>query len=89
MSKTNQRKHQYYASPDRTPDDPAPAEMPVLEYSDSQWDEDCLEWRGQPLIGLYAHWCPNYDNIPMDETCPEWPCQCGIEEIVAQESHEQ
>lgn len=88
MSKTNsKRKYQYYASPTWT--NPAlvvapveaPVVAPVLDYSSTQWDDDCLYWRGQPLTGEYAHWCPNWDDLPMDETCPEWPCNCGIVDI--------
>jgi hypothetical protein len=45
----------------------------------AQWDQDCETWRGLILTGRYAHWCPNWNQLPMDETCPEWPCQCGIE----------
>lgn len=46
------------------------------------WVHDCDRWRGLVLTGRYAHWCPQWDGLPMDETCPEWPCQCGIEQVV-------
>jgi len=40
----------------------------------SDWDEDCLLWRGAVLTGRGAHWCGEWDDLPVDETCPEWPC---------------
>ena len=40
--------------------------------------EDCKVWRGRVLTGKYAHWCPEWDDLPMDETCSEWPCDCGF-----------
>lgn len=42
--------------------------------------EDCIRWRGRVLRGHYAHWCPEWDDLPIDETCSEWPCECGFEE---------
>lgn len=44
----------------------------------SEWEEDCQHWRGLVLEGRYAHWCAAWNNLPMDETCPEWPCGCSI-----------
>lgn len=38
------------------------------------WIEDCLEWRGGILWGQYGHYCCDWDGLPIDETCPEWPC---------------
>jgi hypothetical protein len=40
------------------------------------WEPDCLKWRGVVLTGKYAHWCMEYDELPVDETCFEWPCGC-------------
>ena len=43
----------------------------------TDWDEDCMKWRGEKLTGFYAHWCPEWDFLPVDETCRnEWPCAC-------------
>lgn len=42
------------------------------------WIDDCYEWRGHVLIGKQAHWCFEWDGLPIDETCMEWPC-CGPE----------
>jgi hypothetical protein len=46
------------------------------------WAEDCEKWRGRLLTGKYAHWCLEWDDLPIDETTPEWPCHCGIQEHV-------
>lgn len=40
------------------------------------WITDSLHWRGEVLTGKYAHWCDDWDYLPIDETCPEWPCGC-------------
>lgn len=73
MAKKNSpfKKKHYYASPAYDPtggacDDTIP----------DHWAQDCETWRGLVLTGRYAHWCPHWDNLPMDETCPEWPCGC-------------
>jgi hypothetical protein len=41
-----------------------------------------MYWRGVVLTGKYAHWCDEWDGLPIDETCEEWPCGCGIKEHV-------
>jgi hypothetical protein len=43
------------------------------------WVQDCLHWRGVVLTGGHQHWCDEWDGLPMDDTCPEWPCNCGID----------
>lgn len=47
--------------------------------STPQWKADSLRWRGRVLTGKYGHWCDDYDGLPVDETCPEWPCVCAEE----------
>lgn len=42
--------------------------------------EACMRYRGHVLSGKYAHWCPDWDDLPIDETCSEWPCGCGFQE---------
>lgn len=49
----------------------------LLAQLSAEWREDSLRWRGRILTGQYAHWCPDWDYLTIDETCPEWPCQCG------------
>ena len=46
----------------------------------SDFTDDCMRWRGRVLNGDYAHWCPDWDGLPIDETCNEWPCNCGYKE---------
>lgn len=41
-----------------------------------QWEADCQKWRGKVLVGKYAHWCPCWDELPVDEATLEWPCGC-------------
>ena len=42
----------------------------------THWEEDSLRERGRILTGKYGHWCPDWDYLTIDETCPEWPCPC-------------
>ena len=42
------------------------------------WKEDSIRWRGRIMTGEYAHWCPDWDYLPIDETTPEWPCACSM-----------
>lgn len=41
------------------------------------WASDCRHWRGRVLTGPGAHWCDEWDGLPVDETTPEWPCGCA------------
>jgi len=53
--------------------------------SSDQWKAESLRWRGRVLTGIYGHWCPDWDDLPIDETCPEWPCPCAKDpEFMAQ-----
>lgn len=42
------------------------------------WEQDCHHWRRQLLTGIHSHWCQDWDGLPVDETCPEWPCTCAL-----------
>lgn len=42
----------------------------------AQWELDCFRWRGRVLTGKKGHWCFDWDELPVDETCDEWPCKC-------------
>lgn len=48
------------------------------------WIDDCMKWRGEVLTGKYAHWCWDWDGLPIDETTQEWPCACkeALEKII-------
>ena len=43
----------------------------------AEWKEDCMKWRGKVLTGKESHWCYGWDGLPVDETTPEWPCECA------------
>ena len=48
----------------------------------TDWKEDCLRWRGRVLTGKLAHWCFDWDLLPVDETTPEFDCcTCNFEEL--------
>lgn len=41
------------------------------------WGEDCLRYRGAVLTGQLAHWCHDWDGLPVDETTEEIKtCTC-------------
>lgn len=33
------------------------------------WIDDCNRYYGRVLNGLHAHWCPDWDFLPIDSTC--------------------
>jgi len=51
-----------------------------LETKD--WIEDCVRWRGTVLRGFYAHWCHDWDCLPVDENTPEMDCCCCFDEVL-------
>lgn len=40
----------------------------------SEWAADCMLWRKRILTGSKAHWCSDWDGLPVDETTPEFEC---------------
>lgn len=41
------------------------------------WIEDCRKWWGCVLTGGDAHWCGDFDDLPIDNTCGEYEyCTC-------------
>jgi hypothetical protein len=43
----------------------------------SDWDWDCRRWHSRVLVGKMRHWCPDWDYLPIDETCSEFEaCTC-------------
>jgi hypothetical protein len=47
----------------------------------NQFEEDCKHFYGKPLTGKYKHYCPDFDYLPIDETCSEFEyCLCEWEE---------
>lgn len=46
----------------------------------TEFDKECIKWRGKKLIGKYAHWCDEWDSLPVDETTSEFSCcVCNIQ----------
>lgn len=42
-----------------------------------EFDEDCLQIYGKILTGKQKHFCPEFDYLPIDETCFEYQfCTC-------------
>lgn len=43
----------------------------------TEFEEDCLRYHGRILTGLYKHFCPDWDDLPIDDTCAEYEsCTC-------------
>jgi len=40
----------------------------------TEWIEECMRFHGRVLVGKYAHWCYDWDELPIDETCEEFKC---------------
>jgi hypothetical protein len=45
-----------------------------LQRFDDEWIKNCEHWHGKVLTGRYAHYCYEWDDLPVDETCPEFEC---------------
>lgn len=51
----------------------------VLRFKDGgaihpQWKHESLHWRGVILRGWLAHYCNDWDGLPVDETTSEFSC---------------
>ena len=44
------------------------------------WAHDCMKWRHRVLVGRLAHYCPDWDFLPMDETCTNEISDCDATE---------
>lgn len=41
------------------------------------WIHDCFKWHDKLLTGTKRHYCPDWDYLPIDETCFEFEaCFC-------------
>jgi len=46
------------------------------------WEADCKRYAPKVLTGKMGHWCPDWDYMPIDETCPEFECcTCPKDEL--------
>lgn len=44
---------------------------------EEKWKKDCLRYGDRVLTGKYAHYCWDWDELPIDETVPEFKvCTC-------------
>lgn len=46
----------------------------AAETRRTDWEQDCVKYRGEVLTGRGQHWCFEFDELPTDDTCAEWPC---------------
>ena len=43
----------------------------------TEFEKECIRWYGENLTGNYAHYCPDWDYLPIDDTCVEFQsCTC-------------
>lgn len=57
-----------------------------MNLNEITWEEDCIRWSGHVLTGKFSHWCPDWDLLPIDETCMEFSCCTCFEEREEDES---
>lgn len=52
------------------------------EWDEDEWKAECIATYGRVLTGEHGHWCPDWDFMPIDETCREFEaCTCvGIKD---------
>ena len=45
------------------------------------WVKDCFRWHDKVLTGENCHYCPDWDYLPIDDTCMEFEaCTCNRKE---------
>lgn len=45
------------------------------ELPSDEWIAECMRYWGRTLTGRYCHWCPDWDYLPIDNTCElEFEC---------------
>ncbi len=48
------------------------------------WVRDCFRWHDRLLTGNFQHYCPDWDYLPIDDTCMEYEaCFCEKEKTDA------
>ena len=46
----------------------------------SEFESECIRYYRKVLTGKAAHFCLDWDDLPIDETCPEYECcTCGFD----------
>lgn len=48
----------------------------IAEEDRDVWRADCMKWLGEVLDpdGAYAHWCADWDDLPVDSSMDEFNC---------------
>ncbi len=46
----------------------------TVDDHSEHWAEDCMQFWGRVLTGGRAHWCNDWDDLPIDDTCEEFKC---------------
>lgn len=49
-------------------------QMNVVDVNSDEWIRDSARWMGRHLVGKFAHYCPDWDFLTIDETCDEFSC---------------
>ena len=45
----------------------------------TEFEQECIHHHGKVLTGKFKHWCPDFDYLPIDETCFEFQfCLCDF-----------
>jgi hypothetical protein len=44
------------------------------DWTDEEWALVCARYHARVLMGDYAHFCADWDELPVDETCEEFEC---------------
>ena len=55
------------------------SDLSKLSEEDFQrhWMQECFRWHDRLLTGEKCHYCPDWDYLPIDETCEEIEaCTC-------------
>ena len=46
-------------------------------WTQEEWFTVCARYHGRVLEGQFCHFCNDWDDLPIDETCPEFDgCTC-------------
>lgn len=54
--------------------------MPYRDWhpqDQQRWEAECMNFHGEILTGEFCHYCDEWDDLPIDETCEEFAaCTC-------------
>ena len=53
----------------------------MVNTSSTKWVMDCMQFHGKVLSGEKAHWCFDWDDLPIDETLKSYisVCTCDLD----------